>query len=153
MPKPIKSKFLGMGLGNHYLSFPRWLQLLPKLQTPPLAGRCNSCDLPKMVATGPLPPSRAPVGAGFPGAHACNVSLLPAPCSFSPPPPFCSRTLGKVGAHPFPGWQKGRWRRERELAGWGPGRTGPSWSRRGGGFAPGAAAARSERDQGGWVRR
>lgn len=34
-----------------------------------------------------------------------------------PPPPFCSRTLGTVGADPFPGWQKGRRRREKELAG------------------------------------
>lgn len=47
-------------------------------------------------------------------------ALLPPPF---PPPPFCSRTLGTVGADPFPGWQKGR-RRERELAGGRAGRYG-----------------------------
>lgn len=37
-----------------------------------------------MVATEPLPFLRAPAEAGFPEAHACKVSSLPAPCSSSP---------------------------------------------------------------------
>lgn len=45
------------------------------------------------------------------------VLFAPGSLLLAPPPPFCSRTLGTVGADPFPGWQKGRRRREREIAG------------------------------------